>query len=158
MTENAVTENAVTDRIRALSDRGFIAELGMQLGELSADRVTMTVPITEKLHQPEGLVHGGVYCAMVETLASLGAGAWFGDRGHVVGVANHTDFLRATRVGTLHAVATPIHRGRTQQLWLVEISDDEGRAVARGQVRLAILRAGEQRAAPRPRGAGEAAE
>ena len=118
---------------------GLLATLGLELGEISADRATLTLPITERLHQPQGIVHGGVYCAIVETLASLGAAEWFGERGNVVGVANHTDFLRATRTGTLHGVATPIHRGRTQQLWLVEITDDAGRAIARGQVRLANI-------------------
>lgn len=133
---------------------GLIGDLGMQLEEISADRATMTVPITPRLHQPHGIVHGGVYCAIVETLASVGAGAWFGERGNVVGVSNHTDFLRATRSGTLHAVATPIHRGRTQQLWLVEITDDDDRAIARGQVRLANIASTDQLAAPPGQGVG----
>ena len=71
--------------------------------------------------------------------ASMGAGMWFSGRGGVVGVSNHTNFLRATRSGTLSIEATPIHRGRTQQLWLVEISNEEGKAVARGEVRLANI-------------------
>jgi uncharacterized protein (TIGR00369 family) len=54
----------------------------------------------------------------------------------VVGVHNATDFLRAAREGTLRAVAEPVHRGRLQQLWLVEIRDEGERLVARGQVRL----------------------
>ena len=123
---------------------GFLEGLGARIGDVGADRATMTLPITAALHQPNGIVHGGVYCTIVETLASLGAAAWMGERGHVVGVANHTDFLRATRTGTLHAVSTPIHRGRTQQLWLVEITDDDpgaegARLIARGEVRLANI-------------------
>ncbi|HZQ30373.1 MAG TPA: PaaI family thioesterase, partial [Mycobacterium sp.] len=59
--------------------------------------------------------------------------------GTVVGVSNHTDFLRSARDGRLTAVGTPIHRGRLQQLWLVEITDEQGRLVARGQVRLQNL-------------------
>jgi uncharacterized protein (TIGR00369 family) len=72
----------------------------------------------------------------VETAASIGAALWLGDRGQVVGVSNHTDFLRAIRAGEVTARATPIHRGRTQQLWLVEIRDEADKLVARGQVRL----------------------
>ena len=64
---------------------------------------------------------------------------WFGDRGHVVGVNNNTDFLRATRDGVLTATATPLQRGRTQQLWQVAIVDERGRTVAHGQVRLANI-------------------
>jgi 1,4-dihydroxy-2-naphthoyl-CoA hydrolase len=118
---------------------GFLGELGATFGEVSADRVTMSVPVTARLHQPQGIVHGGVYATIVETLASVGGAVWFGDRGTVVGVANHTNFLRSARTGTLHGVGTPIHRGRTQQLWLVEISDDDDRVLARGEVRLANL-------------------
>jgi 1,4-dihydroxy-2-naphthoyl-CoA hydrolase len=75
----------------------------------------------------------------VESCASMGAGMWFSGRGGVVGVSNHTNFLRASRSGTLSIEATPIHRGRTQQLWLVEISNEQGKAVARGEVRLANI-------------------
>ncbi len=117
---------------------GFLDALGVQLGDIAADRATLTLPITPALHQPNGIVHGGVYCTIVETLASLGAAAWF-EQGQVVGVSNQTDFLRAVREGRLTATGTPIHRGRLQQLWLVEIRDENERTVARGQVRLQNL-------------------
>lgn len=113
--------------------------IGGEFGEVGPDRATMTVPVTDELLQPQGIVHGGVYCTMVETLASIGGAIWLGERGNVVGVSNHTDFLRAARSGAMHGEATPIHRGRTQQLWLVVISDDTGRVLARGQVRLANI-------------------
>jgi 1,4-dihydroxy-2-naphthoyl-CoA hydrolase len=115
---------------------GFIQVLGLRLDEIGPDRVVISWEVTPALHQPYGIVHGGVHAAVVETAASLGAGAWLGDRGQVVGVSNHTDFLRAVRTGTLRAVGEPIHRGRLQQLWLVEIHDERERLVARGQVRL----------------------
>ncbi|HEY0357807.1 MAG TPA: PaaI family thioesterase, partial [Mycobacteriales bacterium] len=88
------------------------------------------------LHQPYGIVHGGVYCSVVETAASVGGALWLGERGQVVGVSNQTDFLRAVRDGELTATATPVHRGRLQQLWTVEITDEQDRLVSRGQVRL----------------------
>jgi len=108
----------------------------MELRELSPHRVVIGWVVGAEHLQPYGIVHGGVYCAAVETAASFGGAAWYGDRGHVVGVSNQTDFLRAVRAGELTATATPIHRGRTQQLWLVEITDGDGRLAARGQVRL----------------------
>jgi uncharacterized protein (TIGR00369 family) len=117
------------------------AHLGLEYSELSADRVVITWHVTPDHHQPYGIVHGGVYCAVVESAASMGAGLWLGDRGQVVGVANQTDFLRAVGAGQLTAVATPVHRGRSQQLWTVEISDEQMRLVARGQVRLQNLTA-----------------
>jgi 1,4-dihydroxy-2-naphthoyl-CoA hydrolase len=118
---------------------GFAKVLGIEYTELGADRTVLTCQITPELLQPYGILHGGVHCSLVETAASTAAAIWLGDRGHVVGVANHTNFLRAVRSGRLTAVATPIHRGRTQQLWQVSISDDAGRELARGEVRLANI-------------------
>ena len=118
---------------------GFNNVLGTEFDEVTADRVVLRCAIKPHLHQPYGIVHGGVYCSLVETAASVAAAMWLGDRGNVVGVANHTNFIRATREGTLRVVATPVQRGRTQQLWQVDISDDAERLVARGEVRLANI-------------------
>ncbi len=118
---------------------GFVELLGLELDEVTGDRVTIRWQVRPELHQPYGIQHGGVYCSVVETAASLGGARWLGDRGHVVGVSNQTDFLRAVREGELTAVGTPVHRGRSQQLWQVEITDADARLVARGQVRLQNL-------------------
>ena len=83
----------------------------------------MSLDVGPQHAQPDGIVHGGVYCAMVETAASVAGSLWFGERGHVVGVHNATDFLRAVRSGLLTATATPVHRGRSSQLWQVVIED-----------------------------------
>jgi uncharacterized protein (TIGR00369 family) len=75
----------------------------------------------------------------VESSASVGAAAWFGERGRVVGVSNSTDFFRAVTEGELTATAVPVHRGRSQQVWRVTIKDEQDRLVAQGQVRLQNL-------------------
>jgi uncharacterized protein (TIGR00369 family) len=113
--------------------------IGLTLDELSDDRLAVSWTVTPDVHQPNGILHGGVHCWIVETVASIGAGLWFGDRGVVVGVSNQTDFFRAVQAGRLTSVGTPVHRGRSQQLWDVETRDDGGRLVARGQVRLQNL-------------------
>ncbi len=97
--------------------------------------------VVPKLLQPMGIVHGGVYCSMVESLASVAAYTWIAANGggSVVGVNNNTDFLRAIRGGMVYGTAIPIHRGRRQQLWQVTIVDADDRLVARGQVRLQNL-------------------
>ena len=120
-------------------EMGLVKLLGIRVVETSADLVRLEWDVTPDHHQPYGIVHGGVHCTAIETAASVGAALWFGDRGRVVGVSNQTDFLRAVSEGTLTAVATPIHRGRSQQLWLVEITDEQHRLIARGQVRLQNL-------------------
>jgi 1,4-dihydroxy-2-naphthoyl-CoA hydrolase len=112
--------------------------LGMTVDHVDAERVVVTLPVKPELHQPFGVVHGGVYCAMVETAVSYGATVAAGG-GMVVGVSNHTDFLRATRDGVLRGEARRIQLGRTLQLWEVAITDDQDRLVAHGRVRLMQL-------------------
>ena len=120
-------------------EAGLVKLLGVRIEEASGDRVVLSCPVTPDLHQPFGLVHGGVHATLAETAVSLGGALWFGDRGTVVGVSNHTDFLRAVREGELRADATPLTRGRTSQLWQVAISDGQGRLVAHAKVRLQNL-------------------
>jgi 1,4-dihydroxy-2-naphthoyl-CoA hydrolase len=117
----------------------FAAYIGLEFQRVDDDRVEATWTAGEKLHQPYGIVHGGVHCAVVETLASIGAAAWLGDRGNVVGVNNNTDFYKAVTEGTIHSLATPLHRGKSQQVWIVESRQADGTLVSRGQVRLQNL-------------------
>lgn len=121
---------------------GWDRVVGLDWVEATGDRVVARWTIRPDHHQPYGIVHGGVYCGVVESAASYGAGLWLASTGRsdrVVGISNTTDFLRAVSEGTLTAVALPVHRGRSTQLWGVEIRDEQERLVARGQVRLQNL-------------------
>jgi 1,4-dihydroxy-2-naphthoyl-CoA hydrolase len=131
-------QNCVTTDVISQLGKGFDNELGLEYLELTRDGGRARLEIKDKLLQPWGIVHGGVYCSIVEGLASVSGQVWLLENGggHVVGVNNNTDFLRAISSGTVTAVSTPIHRGRRQQLWLITITDDNDRVVARGQVRL----------------------
>lgn len=117
----------------------FAHHLGLTLIETTADKVVARWIADEKHHQPDGIVHGGVHCSVVEALGSIGAAMWAGSGRRCVGVSNTTDFLRPVSHGALTSVATPIHRGRVQQLWLVETRDRSDRLIARGQVRVQNL-------------------
>lgn len=127
------------EQLNEISKGTFADLMGLHVTELGPDRVRGEWTVTPQLHQPAGIQNGGVLCTVVETLASSGGAAWYGERGVVVGVNNSTDFLRAVREGKLTAEATPLHRGGMQQLWQVVITDEDGRLVARGQVRLQNL-------------------
>jgi uncharacterized protein (TIGR00369 family) len=113
--------------------------MGLRFEEATRDRVVAVVPVTPDLQQHYGIVHGGVYATMVETTASVGAAIWLGEAGRPVGIANSTDFLRPVSQGELRAEAIPLNRGRSTQLWEVAITDQRGRAVAHGRVRLMNL-------------------
>ena len=116
----------------------LMALLGIQFDERTPTRVTGSVAADERHHQPWGQVHGGLYTTVVETFATTGAFEAIRDRGErAVGVANSTDFLRPHTSGRLDVVAAPVHQGRTQQLWQVEIRrPEDDKLIARGQVRL----------------------
>jgi 1,4-dihydroxy-2-naphthoyl-CoA hydrolase len=131
-----------SDEELAKSGKGLDSELGLSIGAADGDGVTATLEITAKHHQPFGIVHGGVYCAVAESVASISGYLWLqqtGINGTAVGVNNTTDFLRSISSGRITAQSSPVHRGRRQQLWIVEMTDGEGRSVARSQVRLQNL-------------------
>jgi 1,4-dihydroxy-2-naphthoyl-CoA hydrolase len=123
----------------AFSYDGFDKHLGLEIVSATEDEVVGRMEVKPELLQPYGLLHGGVLCSVVETLGSVAGSVWYGDRGNVVGTSNHTNFLRAVREGVLTGTATPIHRGRTQQLWTVDVRDEQGRLVAKGELRVANL-------------------
>jgi uncharacterized protein (TIGR00369 family) len=116
----------------------FTHASGFVPAEMSGTRVTGVVELGPQHHTPWGVVHGGVYCSVVESAASMGASAAVADRGEFsVGVHNATDFLRPMTAGRLDVLAEPVQQGRTQQLWLVSLTRaEDGKLVARGQVRL----------------------
>jgi uncharacterized protein (TIGR00369 family) len=117
----------------------YVGHTGIEITGASVDSCEGRLVLQDIHQQPYGVVHGGVYCTLIETLASTGAALWAMENGLAgcVGVSNQTDFIRATTDGVLIGSATPIHRGRTQQLWQVSVTNEStGKLVARGQVRL----------------------
>src|SRR5215469_12206548 len=119
---------------------GWVREMGITILAATPDEVSCEWEVNEKHHQGYGIVHGGVHCGVVETLASLGAAIVARPRGQrVVGLENATSFIRAVRSGRLTGVARPVTRGRTTQVWEAWIRDEEGRLVAQGRVRLLCI-------------------
>lgn len=119
---------------------GLDGLLGVEHVEVTADKVVVRFMITDRHLQPFDIPHGGIYCAVHESTASMAGQVWLGTKGVVVGTNNSTDFLRQAKNGdTITTTATPIHRGRTQQLWHLDSVNQDGRLIAQGQVRLANL-------------------
>ncbi len=115
----------------------FVAAMKFEVTEADGLRVAGHVDLGPDQHTPWGVVHGGVYCSVVESAASIGASTAVLEHGQfAVGVNNNTDFLRAMTGGRVDVVAEPIQQGRTQQLWQVLLTREDGKLVARGQVRL----------------------
>ncbi|MFL5822243.1 MAG: PaaI family thioesterase [Solirubrobacteraceae bacterium] len=119
--------------------QGFDRLYGLELTEVTDDRVRGRVVARDELKQAYGLVHGGVYAAIAESLASIGTGVAVAREGKVaMGLSNNTSFLRPITAGTIEAVATRKHRGRTTWVWEVEMSDDQGRVCVLSRMTVAV--------------------
>ena len=119
--------------------RSLDGVLGFERLEMDDETARGRVPVEDRLKQPFGLVHGGVYAAFAESLASEAtARAVWADGLAAVGLSNHTSFTRPVLEGTIHAEARRRHRGRTTWLWEVEFTDDQGRLCALSRVTLAV--------------------
>jgi uncharacterized protein (TIGR00369 family) len=113
------------------------AVMGIHIVRADATEVIAELAIARKHLQATGIVHGGVYSGMIETIASIGATLAARVHGRVVvGLDNQTSFVRAVRTGTLRGRATPVHVGQRTQLWEAVIHDDKDRIAASGRVRL----------------------
>src|SRR5438552_10754024 len=113
---------------------GWVKEMGIVFVKATVDEVVATWEVSDKHLQSYGIVHGGVHCGVIETLASVGAAlVALPRRQRVVGLENNTSFIRAVRSGTLHGLARPVTRGRTSQVWEGFIRDAEERLVAQGR-------------------------
>ena len=128
------------DQLNRRPGHDWVRAMGLVITRATVDEVTCEWQIEERHQQGYGIVHGGVYCGVIETLASIGAHLVAQSRGQrTVGLENHTSFIRAVRGGKLRGVARPITRGRTSQVWEGQILDEEDKVVARGTVRLLCI-------------------
>lgn len=124
---------------------GWNRAMGLSFTRATADGVTAELTLGPEHLQPYGIVHGGVYAGIIETVCSTGAALAAARNGQVVvGVDNHSTFLRATRAGKLTVSATPLTRGRRTQVWDGRVLDEAGRVIATGRVRLICLEGGSE--------------
>jgi uncharacterized protein (TIGR00369 family) len=129
---SAVIESSMMD--------GWRNAMGIHLVRATRDEVIAEVTIGPAHLQAYGIVHGGVHAGIIESIASIGAAInAMPDGRTVVGLENHTSFLRAVRAGKLRAVAKPLTRGRRSHVWEGSVYDDQGRLAATGRVRLLVL-------------------
>jgi 1,4-dihydroxy-2-naphthoyl-CoA hydrolase len=118
---------------------GFDALYGLEYIELTPELVVGQVVVRDDLKQPFGLVHGGVYASISESLASTGTGLGvMGDGKAAMGLSNQTSFLRPITEGTIHARAVRKHAGRTTWIWEVEMTDDAGNLCVLTRMTIAV--------------------
>lgn len=126
----------LTEYLNSNSD-GWVQANGLRFLRATRDEVIAELEVKPHHLQAYGIVHGGTYCGVVETVASVGAAVDSFHQGRLaVGLENNTSFLHAVRGGILRAIGRPLSRGRRTQVWEVSIEDATGRQVACGRVRL----------------------
>src|SRR5256885_6084330 len=133
---------------------GWLQAMGITITKATADEVRAEMTVGPEHLQGYGIVHGGVHCGVIESLASIGAALYaLPRRQSVVGLENNTSFIRAVRAGTrLRATSLPVTRGRKTQVWEARVLDEDGKVVATGRVRLLCIEAEEALAGEQVRG------
>ncbi len=128
---------------------GFDRLYGLELLDFSDTEVRAQVAVRDEVKQPAGLVHGGLYASIAESIASMATAVAVMGKGEMaMGLSNSTSFLRPITSGTVHALATRLHRGRTTWVWDVRFSDDDGHTCALTRMTIAV------RPSPHGEGAG----
>jgi len=118
---------------------GYDRHYGLKFLELSETEVRAQVAVRDEIKQPMGLVHGGLYASLAESMSSIAtAAAVIGEGKMAMGLSNSTSFLRPITKGTVHAYARRLHSGRTTWVWDVTFSDDEGRTCAVTRMTIAV--------------------
>jgi uncharacterized protein (TIGR00369 family) len=121
------------------ASHGFDRLYGLELLSISDTEVRAQLAVRPEVRQPAGLVHGGVYASMAESMASMATAiSVMGDGQMAMGLSNSTSFLRPITEGTVHALATRLHRGRTTWVWDVRFADDADRTCALTRMTIAV--------------------
>lgn len=113
--------------------------LGIEFLEVGDDFITARVPVDRRTKQPFGLLHGGVSVVLAETLGSCGAIYCTPPGHHVVGLDINANHIRAATSGWVTGKTTPVHVGRSTQVWAIELRDDAGKLTCVSRITMAVL-------------------
>jgi uncharacterized protein (TIGR00369 family) len=138
MKNNAAEE--ILAEIREGGNRGLAHTLGIEMVDLNPERVVATMRVDERTRQPFGILHGGASVGLAETVASVAALLNI-DREKFVamGLEINANHVRAKSEGVVTAIGTPLHRGRTTQLWEIRIQDEEERLICMSRCTIAVV-------------------
>ncbi|MEM6648333.1 MAG: hotdog fold thioesterase [Bacteroidota bacterium] len=134
-----MTPDAHPDFPADILHRGLVETLGIVFAKLDADEVVATMPVTPRHHQPFGVLHGGASVVLAESIASVGGTLNCGPGKAAFGLEINANHVRSVRDGVVRGVGTPLHRGRTTQVWDVKLYDDRDRLVCVSRCTLAVV-------------------
>lgn len=127
------------------SKNGLAGLLDIHLIEIGDDFLKVRMPVTERLHQVHGIMHGGATCVLVETIGSIASGLCIDlNEKHAVGSQIHVNHLRSLKTGVLIAICKPIHLGRQKHVWDILVHEETNKKIiAKGELTCAIITARE---------------
>ena len=131
-----MSENSIH---RASNAAGVHEHLGVRIVEMDKERVVLAVEVGPTVHQPYGILHGGVSALLAEGAASMAGAMNVAEDQIVVGTELNCSHLRPMTHGTLSATATPIRIGRSVQVWSIEMTDERGRLISVARCSLQVL-------------------
>jgi uncharacterized protein (TIGR00369 family) len=132
--------SALPDWYHAVDVTGLPVTLGIEMLELTPQRVVATMPVDQRTRQPFGILHGGASVALAETVASFGAVTLIDrDRQVAVGQEINANHLRPKLEGVVTATGMPVHVGRSSQVWSIEIRDEQGKLVCISRCTMAVV-------------------
>ncbi|MGE5623788.1 MAG: hotdog fold thioesterase [Methanocella sp.] len=124
------------------TEKTILSVLGIQIEEMTPERVVATMPVDHRTHQPFGLLHGGASVVLAESVASIGAALNAGPGRTAVGMEINANHIRSKRSGLVRAVATPAHIGKSTSIWEIRITDEEEKLICLSRCTLAFVPAG----------------
>lgn len=133
------TQPITVEQLNAMSANTAVSHLGIEFTEVGQDWLRARVPVDERTRQPYGLLHGGVSVVLAETMGSMGAACSCPPGHRVVGLEINANHLRAATSGWVTGTARPLHRGRTTQVWQIEMVNDAGEPTCVSRITMAVL-------------------
>jgi 1,4-dihydroxy-2-naphthoyl-CoA hydrolase len=129
-----------TEEIERITKNTLVRHLGIQVTEVGDDYLKATMPVDHRTHQPMGILHGGASVALAETIGSLGAQMCAEPGYFVVGLEINANHIRGVRTGFVTGVATPVHVGRSTQVWSIRIFDEQDKTVCISRLTMSVLK------------------
>jgi len=133
-------KNPNVDEVNKTGENTMVSYLGIKITEMSDDSLTGIMPVSDKVKQPFGIVHGGANCVLAETLGSLAANFTLDySKQHAVGLSINTSHIKAVRNGTVTGVAKAVHLGKTTHVWEIKTYNDNGDLTSTTQLTMAVI-------------------
>lgn len=133
-------KNLDLNEVNKTGENTMVSHLGIEITEMGENSLTGKMPVSDKIKQPFGIVHGGANCVLAETLGSLAANFTLDySKQHAVGLSINTSHIKAVRNGTVTGIAKPIHLGKTTHVWEIRTYNDSKELTSTTQLTMAII-------------------